>query len=98
MKKILIAATIGAAAFAAQAKDIVDTAVAAGNFGTLATALQAAGLVDTLKGVRQDPQGRPRCTAEGQGQADRRADLPRRAGQGDGQGREGRHGEDRARQ
>jgi uncharacterized surface protein with fasciclin (FAS1) repeats len=31
-------------------KDIVDTAVAAGNFKTLATALQAAGLVDTLKG------------------------------------------------
>jgi transforming growth factor-beta-induced protein len=30
--------------------DIVDTAVAAGNFKTLATALQAAGLVDTLKG------------------------------------------------
>ena len=30
--------------------DIVDTAVAAGNFTTLATALQAAGLVDTLKG------------------------------------------------
>ncbi len=35
---------------AAAAKDIVDTAVAAGSFGTLATALQAAGLVDTLKG------------------------------------------------
>ena len=33
-----------------QAKDIVDTAVAAGSFGTLATALQAAGLVETLKG------------------------------------------------
>jgi uncharacterized surface protein with fasciclin (FAS1) repeats len=33
-----------------QAKDIVDTAVAAGNFKTLATALGAAGLVDTLKG------------------------------------------------
>ena len=32
------------------AKDIVDTAVAAGNFKTLATALQAAGLVETLKG------------------------------------------------
>jgi transforming growth factor-beta-induced protein len=32
------------------AKDIVDTAVAAGSFKTLATALQAAGLVDTLKG------------------------------------------------
>jgi uncharacterized surface protein with fasciclin (FAS1) repeats len=29
--------------------DIVDTAAAAGNFTTLATALQAAGLVDTLK-------------------------------------------------
>jgi uncharacterized surface protein with fasciclin (FAS1) repeats len=31
-------------------KDIVDTAVAAGNFKTLASALQAAGLIDTLKG------------------------------------------------
>ena len=31
-------------------KDIVDTAVAAGSFKTLAKALQAAGLVDTLKG------------------------------------------------
>ena len=31
-------------------KDIVDTAVAAGSFKTLATALQAAGLVDALKG------------------------------------------------
>ena len=30
--------------------DIVDTAVAAGSFKTLAAALQAAGLVDTLKG------------------------------------------------
>ena len=30
-------------------KDIVDTAVAAGSFTTLAAALQAAGLVDTLK-------------------------------------------------
>ena len=37
-------------ALSAQAKDIVDTAVAAGNFKTLATALGAAGLVDTLKG------------------------------------------------
>jgi len=34
----------------AQEKDIVDTAVAAGSFKTLAAALQAAGLVDTLKG------------------------------------------------
>ncbi len=31
-------------------KDIVDTAVAAGSFNTLVTALQAAGLADTLKG------------------------------------------------
>ena len=31
-------------------KDIVDTAVAAGSFKTLATALGSAGLVDTLKG------------------------------------------------
>jgi uncharacterized surface protein with fasciclin (FAS1) repeats len=31
-------------------KDIVDTAVAAGSFKTLVSALQAAGLVETLKG------------------------------------------------
>ena len=31
-------------------KDIVDTAVSAGQFNTLAAALDAAGLVDTLKG------------------------------------------------
>jgi uncharacterized surface protein with fasciclin (FAS1) repeats len=31
-------------------KDIVDTAVSAGNFKTLAAALNAAGLVETLKG------------------------------------------------
>lgn len=35
---------------AAEKKDIVDTAVAAGSFKTLAAALGAAGLVDTLKG------------------------------------------------
>ena len=51
MKKTLIASLIAFGALnAAHAKDIVDTAVAAGNFKTLATALQAAGLVDTLKG------------------------------------------------
>lgn len=57
--KSLFAATMFAAAvatpLAAQApaagpKDIVETAVAAGSFKTLATALQAAGLVETLKG------------------------------------------------
>jgi uncharacterized surface protein with fasciclin (FAS1) repeats len=50
MKKLFIATALAAAAFAVQAKDIVDTAVAAGNFKTLATALTAAGLIDTLKG------------------------------------------------
>ena len=34
----------------AQDADIVDTAVAAGSFGTLVAAVQAAGVVDTLKG------------------------------------------------
>ena len=43
----------GAQAYEAKAKataDIVDTAVAAGSFNTLAAALKAAGLVETLKG------------------------------------------------
>ena len=51
LKKTLLALTLGlGTALAAQAKDIVDTAVAAGKFNTLATALKAAGLVETLKG------------------------------------------------
>jgi uncharacterized surface protein with fasciclin (FAS1) repeats len=50
MKKFILAAALAATGFAVQAKDIVDTAVAAGSFKTLAAALQAAGLVDTLKG------------------------------------------------
>ena len=51
MKKILIASVISLGmTLSAQAKDIIDTAVAAGSFKTLATALGAAGLVDTLKG------------------------------------------------
>jgi len=51
LKKTLIASVLAlGVAFTAQAKDIVDTAVAAGSFKTLATALGAAGLVDTLKG------------------------------------------------
>ena len=40
----------GSARLQAQSQDIVDTAVAAGSFKTLATALKAAGLIDTLKG------------------------------------------------
>ena len=49
-KHFLAAAVIALASLSAQAADIVDTAVAAGNFNTLVTALKAAGLVDTLKG------------------------------------------------
>ena len=46
---------VGSLAMAGQygdkaAKDIVDTAVSAGQFETLAAALNAAGLIDTLKG------------------------------------------------
>lgn len=50
IKKLLIAATVSVAAFGVQAKDIVDTAVGAGNFKTLVVALNAADLVPTLKG------------------------------------------------
>jgi uncharacterized surface protein with fasciclin (FAS1) repeats len=50
MKKFIAVSALSLAAFAVQAKDIVDTAVGAGNFKTLAAALSAAGLVDTLKG------------------------------------------------
>ncbi|MBA4194516.1 MAG: fasciclin domain-containing protein [Hydrogenophaga sp.] len=51
MKKTLVAGLLAFGAMvSAQAKDIVDTAVAAGSFKTLVTAVQAAGLVDTLKG------------------------------------------------
>ena len=38
------------ATLSVMAQDIVDTAVKAGNFTTLVTAVKAAGLVDTLKG------------------------------------------------
>ena len=50
LKSVAAGLAIAGATLAVQAKDIVDTAVAAGNFKTLATALQAAGLIDTLKG------------------------------------------------
>ena len=51
MKKTVIASILSLGlALSANAKDIVDTAVAAGSFKTLATALTAAGLIDTLKG------------------------------------------------
>jgi uncharacterized surface protein with fasciclin (FAS1) repeats len=53
-KKLIALSAVAVFSFAANAanhgKDVVDTAVAAGQFKTLATALQAAGLVETLKG------------------------------------------------
>ena len=52
MKKLISAAAVLFCLMStANAKDIVDTAIAAGNFNTLATALKAAGLVETLKGT-----------------------------------------------
>ena len=52
MSKLLLTAVAlsAAVAFAEAKKDIVDTAVAAGSFKTLATALTEAGLIETLKG------------------------------------------------
>lgn len=47
---LLVAMVATAAPKASEKKDIVDTAVAAGQFKTLAQALTTAGLVDTLKG------------------------------------------------
>jgi uncharacterized surface protein with fasciclin (FAS1) repeats len=59
MKKMLIAGIVAAMTIAGATrtgaatadKDIVDTAVAAGSFKTLAKALQAADLVETLNGA-----------------------------------------------
>ena len=50
MKKILAISILALSTMAVQAKDIVDTAVAAGTFKTLAAALTAADLIPTLKG------------------------------------------------
>ena len=51
MKKTIIATALTLCfATSVFAKDIIDTAVSNGNFKTLATALTAAGLIDTLKG------------------------------------------------
>jgi uncharacterized surface protein with fasciclin (FAS1) repeats len=52
MTKAGILAAVVAAALASQAKaaDIVETAQSAGSFNTLVAAVQAAGLVETLKG------------------------------------------------
>jgi uncharacterized surface protein with fasciclin (FAS1) repeats len=54
MKKLLASVlalfAFGSVALGAEKKDIVDTAVGAETFKTLVAAVQAAGLVDTLKG------------------------------------------------
>jgi uncharacterized surface protein with fasciclin (FAS1) repeats len=51
MKKSLLALALGLGlSVSALAQDIVDVAVKAGTFKTLVSAVQAAGLVDTLKG------------------------------------------------
>jgi uncharacterized surface protein with fasciclin (FAS1) repeats len=55
LRNFAVAAAIAVSGLAmsvqAYAADVVDTAVAAGNFKTLVAAVQAAGLVDTLKGA-----------------------------------------------
>ena len=50
MKSFIAISTLALTAATVQAKDIVDTAAAAGDFKTLAVALEKAGLIDTLKG------------------------------------------------
>jgi len=52
MRKLMLAgvAVLGLSAGNAMAMDIVDTAVEAGQFNTLVAAVEAAGLVETLKG------------------------------------------------
>ena len=47
----LLVAGMGMTTVSSQSKDIVDTAAANGSFKTLAAALTAAGLVETLKGA-----------------------------------------------
>jgi uncharacterized surface protein with fasciclin (FAS1) repeats len=97
---VVAAATfIGTAAspVRAQQKDIVDTAVAAGSFNTLAAALQAAGLIETLKGkgpftvfaptdaaFAKLPAGTVESLLTGKsGEAAPHSDLPRRVWRGE---------------
>ena len=86
----------------AETKDIVDTAVAAGSFKTLAKALTAADLIGTLKGkgpftvfaptdeaFAKLPAGNTGVAAQAREQGEAAADshVPRRGRQGDGGGR-----------
>lgn len=50
IRALCAGAILAASSVATAATDIVDTAISAGNFKTLVAAVQAAGLVDTLKG------------------------------------------------
>ena len=80
-------------------KDIVETAVGAGSFKTLVTAVKAAGLVDTLKGegpftvfaptdeaFAKVPKDKLEALLKDKKALDRRSDLSRRARQGHGGG------------
>jgi uncharacterized surface protein with fasciclin (FAS1) repeats len=51
LSRVLACAALSVAASSALAADIVETAVSAGQFKTLVTALKEANLVDTLKGA-----------------------------------------------
>ncbi|NDH33251.1 MAG: fasciclin domain-containing protein, partial [Betaproteobacteria bacterium] len=51
LKKLILALAIAATSLGAKAEDIVDTAIAAGQFTTLVAAVQAAGLEETLRGA-----------------------------------------------
>ena len=96
LRKALMGVAAGAAmslsAVSAQAADIVDTAMKAGQFNTLVAAVKAAGLVDTLKGkgpftvfaptdaaFKKLPPGTVEKLLEGQGSAHRDPDLSRRS-------------------
>jgi uncharacterized surface protein with fasciclin (FAS1) repeats len=50
VKRFIAISALAVTTAAVQAKDIVDTAVAAGDFKTLTVALEKAGLIETLKG------------------------------------------------
>ncbi len=50
LRALCAGAVMAVSSLATAASDIVDTAVSAGSFNTLVTAVKAAGLVDTLKG------------------------------------------------
>lgn len=80
--------------------DIVDTAVAAGDFKTLVAAVQAAGLVDALKGegpftvfaptrrrFRETAERNRRKLAERQREAGQNLEVSRRLRQSNGRGR-----------